>query len=108
MPYITIAKPLTALTHHDVTFAWTSGHHAAFNTLKSVLIALPILHNPDPSKCNMVYTDASDDASGAQLSQELDGQELPLHFSSTCLQTPNGNGALPKRKPMAFTMLYQS
>ena len=29
-----IAKPLTALTHHDAKFAWTSGHHAEFNTLK--------------------------------------------------------------------------
>ena len=35
-----IAKPLTALIHHDAKFAWTSGHHTAFNTLKSVLIHL--------------------------------------------------------------------
>ena len=33
-----IAKPLTTLTHHDARSAWTSGHHAAFNTLKSALI----------------------------------------------------------------------
>ena len=29
-----------------------------------------------------MYTDASDDASGAQLSQEHDGQELPVAFLS--------------------------
>ena len=29
-----ISKPLTALTCHDAKFAWTSGHHTAFNTLK--------------------------------------------------------------------------
>ena len=75
-----IAKPLTALTHHDAKFDWTSGHHAAFNTLKSALIEAPILHYPDPSKCYIVYTDASDDACGAQLSQEHNGQELPVAF----------------------------
>ena len=32
-----IAKLLTALTCHDAKFAWTSGHHTAFNTLKSTL-----------------------------------------------------------------------
>ena len=68
-----ITKPLTALTHHDAKFDWTSGHHAAFNTLKSTLIETPILHYPDPSKCYIVYTDASDNACGAQLSQEHNG-----------------------------------
>ena len=30
-----IAKPLTAPTHHDAKFVWTSIHLRAFNTLKS-------------------------------------------------------------------------
>ena len=64
-----IAKPFTALTHHDAKFDWTSGHHAAFNTLKSTLIKTPMLHYPDPSKCYIVYTDASDNSCGAHLSQ---------------------------------------
>ena len=71
------AKPLTALTCHDVKFAWTSGHHTAFNTNKSALIEEPI---PRSSKCYIVYTDASDDACGAQLLQEYDGQELSVAF----------------------------
>ena len=54
-----ISKPLTALKHHDAKFDWTPSHHAAFNTLKSTLIEAPILHYPDPSKCYIVYTDAS-------------------------------------------------
>ena len=77
-----IAKPLTALTHHDAKFAWTSSHLTAFNTLKSALLEAPILHYPDPSKHNLVYTDASDDTCGAQLSQEHDSQELPVAFFS--------------------------
>ena len=77
-----IAKPLTALTHHDLKFVWTSGHLTTFNTLKSALLEAPILHYPDPSKCYIVYTDASDDACSAQLSQEHGGQELPVALLS--------------------------
>ena len=75
-----IAKPLTALTQHDAKLTWTSSHLTAFNTLKSALLEVPILHYP--SKCYIVYTDASHDACGAQLSQEHDGQELPVAFLS--------------------------
>ena len=77
-----IAKPLTGLTCHDVKFAWVSGHHATFNTLKSGLIEAPFLHHPEPSKNYKVYTDSSDDACGAQLSQKHNGQELPVAFLS--------------------------
>ena len=77
-----IAKPLTALTHHDAKFAWTSSHLTAFNTLKGALFEAPILHCPYPSKCYIVYTDASDDAWRAHLSHEHDGQELPVEFLS--------------------------
>ena len=77
-----IAKPLTALTSHDAKFDWISHHHAAFNTLKSALIEKHILRYPDPSKCYIVCTDASDDACGAQLSQEHNDPELPVAFLS--------------------------
>ena len=53
-----------------------------FNILKSTLIEAPILYYPDPLKCYIVYTNASDDACGAQLSQEHNGQELPIAFLS--------------------------
>ena len=73
---------MTAQTHHDVKFTWTSNHPPAFNTLKSALLEAPILHYPDPTKCYIVYMDALDDACGAQLSQEHDGQQLPVAFLS--------------------------
>ena len=100
-----IAKPLTALSFHDAKFPWTSGYHMVFNILKSTLIEAPILYYPDPSKCYIVYTDASDNACGVQLSQEHNGHELPIAILSKHSQTPNGNGTLQNRKPMAFTML---
>ena len=48
--------------------------------LKKSIIEAPILHYPDPHKRYIVCTDASDDACGAQLSQEHDGTEFPIAF----------------------------
>ena len=83
--FVHIAELVTVLTYHDARFTWTSSHLTAFNTLKSELLKASILHFPDPSKCYLVYTDASDDACGALLSQEHDGQELPVAFLPTHL-----------------------
>ena len=77
-----IAKPLTLLTHQQAKFDWTPTHHNAFLTLKESVIQAPILHYANPKKHYIVYTDASDDACGAQLSQEHDGMEFPIAFLS--------------------------
>ena len=53
-----------------------------FLNLKEAIIQAPILHYPDPNKKYIVYTDASDNACGAQLSQEHDGMEFPVAFLS--------------------------
>ena len=77
-----IAKSLTLLAHQQAKFYWTPTHHNAFLTLKESVIQVPILHFPNPMKCYIVYTDASDDACGVQLSQEHDGTEFPIAFLS--------------------------
>ena len=77
-----IAKPLTLLTQQQVKFEWTPAHHKAFLKLKESIIQAPILHYPNPNKRYIVYTDASDDACGAQLSQEHNGSEFPIIFLS--------------------------
>ena len=84
-----IAKPLTLLTCQQVKFNWTPTHHETFMKLKASIIEVPILHYPDPNKRYIVYTNASDDTCGMQLSQEHDGTELiPIAFlSHTFLET---------------------
>ena len=77
-----IAKPLTMLTRQQVKFEWTSVHHTTFLHLKEAIVQAPILHYPDPDKKYIVYTDASDDACRAQLSQEHNGMEFPIVFLS--------------------------
>ena len=65
-----MAKQLTSLTCQKPKFEWTPIHHTTSLTLKESVIQAPILHYLDLTKQYIVYTDASDDACGAQLSQE--------------------------------------
>ena len=68
------------LTCQQVKFDWTTIHHATFLNLKEAIIQAPMLHYPDPNKKYIIHTNASDDACGAQLSQEHDGTEFPIAF----------------------------
>ena len=77
-----IAKPLTLLTRQQVKFEWTPEHYTPFLHLKEAIVQAPILHYPNPDKRYIVYTNASDDACGAQLSQEHNGTEFPIAFLS--------------------------
>ena len=64
----------------QVKFEWIPLHHTAFLYLKEAIIQASILHYPDPDKKCIVYTDVSNDARGAQLSQEHDGTEFSIAF----------------------------
>ena len=99
-----IAKPLTLLTRQQVKFDWTPTHHTAFLQLNEAIVQAPILHYPNPTKKYIVYTDTSDDACGAQLSQEHNGTEFPVAFCHTPLWKHNANGSPQNRKPLVYIM----
>ena len=98
-----IAKPLTLLTRQQVKFDWTLAHHTTFLCLKEAIVQAPILHYPNPNKKYTVYTDASNDACGTQLSQEYNGTELPVALSHILSWKPNGNGAPQNKRLLAYT-----
>ena len=77
-----IAKPVAVLTHMDIKFEWKETHRCTFMKLKDTIIQAPILRYLDTTKPYIVYTDASDDACGAQLSQMHEEAELPVAFLS--------------------------
>ena len=77
-----MAKSLILLTHHKAKFEWTPAYHTAFMTVKGAIIQAPILCYPDPARRYIVYTVASDDACGAQLSQEHGRAEFPIAILS--------------------------
>ena len=83
-----MAKPLTLPTHQKAKFEWTPVCHTAFLTLKESVTQAPVLCYPDPTKHNIVYTEASNEACGAQLLQEHDGMEFSMVFlSNTFIDT---------------------
>ena len=51
-----------------------------FSSHNEAIVQAPILCYPNPDKKYIVYTDASDDACRAQLSQDHDGTESPIAF----------------------------
>ena len=77
-----MAKPLTLLTGQKTKFEWTPAHHTAFLMLKELVTQAPILCYPHLTEWYRVYTGASDNACGAQHSQEHDGTEFPIAFLS--------------------------
>ena len=103
-----IAKPLTLLIRQQVKFEWTPEHQEAFMKLKDTKIQAPILCYPNPSKRYIVYTDASDDACGAQLTQEHNGMEFPITFLSHTFWRPRESGGPLNKRPMEFIMLSQN
>ena len=66
----------------DIKFEWKETHHDAFMKLKEAIIQAPILQYLDMTKPYIVYTDASDNACRAQLSQIHDGTKFLVAFLS--------------------------
>jgi hypothetical protein len=66
--FANIAKLLTTLTEEKQAFQWTPEVEAAFQTLKGVLCAAPILTYPHPGERFIVDTDASNFGTGGVLS----------------------------------------
>ena len=75
-----MAKPLTLLTFQKAKFECTPIHHTAFLMLKESVTQAPIVCYLDPTQWYIAHTDASNDACGAQLSQEHDGMEFTIAF----------------------------
>ena len=57
-------------------------HQEAFMKLKDCITQAPILRYPNPTKRYIVYTNASDDACRAQLTQEHNDMEFLITFLS--------------------------
>ena len=82
----------------DVKFEWKETHQYAFMKLKEAIIQAPILRYLDMTKLYIVYTDASDDACGAQLSQIHDGTEFPVAFLSHTFTDTQRRWSIPEQE----------
>ena len=103
-----IAKPLTLLTRQQVKFEWSPAHHETFLKLKDSIIQAPILWYPNPNKSYIVYTDVSDDACEAQLTQEHNGTEFSITFLSHTFSETQKKWSTTEQEAYEFTMLSPS
>ena len=82
------ARPMTKLTRKDTKFNWTEECQVGFDYLRTFLTESPILKYPDPRKRYVVFTDASDQAAAAALTQEYstygdEVKEMPIAYLSS-------------------------
>lgn len=89
--YSSIATPLTKLLKKNTPFNWDENCQEAFEKLKSALCSEPVLVYPDFTKPFNLTTDASTKALGAILSQEQDGKDLPVAYTSRTLNKSESN-----------------
>jgi len=73
-----IAKLLSDLTKQSVTFEWKQEQQEAFDKLRNILCAEPILQYPNFNEPFVITTDASGYAIRAILSQGKIGSDLPI------------------------------
>ena len=81
-------RPLTKVTTRNVKFEWPQGITTGFEYLKNCLTEDHILKYPDPSGRYVIFTDASDQAAAAILTQEYADEngkimEMPIAFLSS-------------------------
>lgn len=80
-----IASPLHALTKKDVNYEWSEECEHAFTTLREKLVTQPIVTYPNFDKPFALTCDASSNAVGAVLSQEVDGIDKVVYYYSASL-----------------------
>ena len=68
--FVSIARPLNALTRKDTTWHWTDEHRKAFKDLKARVSSEPILAHPELGKQFELQVDTSGFAIGAVLLQK--------------------------------------
>lgn len=95
------AKCLHTLTEKGRKYLWTDECQQAFETLKIKLTNAPILAHPDFSKPFILDTDASNNAIGAILSQNIDGFEKVIAFGSRTLSKSERKYCVTRKELLA-------
>lgn len=77
-----VATPLNDLISEKRKFKWTEECQRAFEALKAILSAAPVLRAPDFTKPFVIAVDASDCGIGSVLYQEIEKVLKPVAFMS--------------------------
>ena len=99
--YSRIAEPLYKLLRKGSQFLWNSNCQAAFTTLQQALITPPILVYLDFRQPFLLYTDASDFAMGAVLSQVQEDTERVICYWSHQFTKPERGYTTTEKEALA-------
>ena len=83
-----IARPLHELTRKGRRFSWEGRQQQAFDKLKQCLVTAPVFSPPRSEGAYILDTDASNEALGAVLHQEQDGDVKVIAYASRALSGP--------------------
>jgi hypothetical protein len=99
-----IAYPLTQLTKKHSAFIWGTQQEEAFQCLKKALVEAPILKVPNFEEIFALYTDASNFAVGAVLTQSEDGTDIPVAYLSHQLNKTQQKWSVIEKE--AYSIIY--
>ena len=95
--------PLNRLLQKDVKYQWSKDCQIAFENLKELMTATPVLIHANLQKPFILTTDASQDSIGYILSQEgSDGKEHPVSFSGRSLRRAEKNYSVTEKECLAL------
>ena len=97
-----IAAPLFQLTHKGKHWCWNQECEEAFVTLKSKLTTAPVLIFPSFDQEFILDTDASGNGLGAVLSQQINGSEQVVGYSSRTLTKAERRYCATRREMLAL------
>ncbi|KAF4476972.1 Transposon Tf2-6 polyprotein [Colletotrichum fructicola Nara gc5] len=101
--YSNIAGPLIALTKKGAPFCWGKEQEAAFQELKRIFAAKPVLHQLDPELTTYVEADCSGFALGGVLSQEDEhGRRHAVAYHSQRLNAAQFNYPIHDKEMLAI------
>lgn len=103
-----IAKTLYKLTEESTPFSWTYECQRAFQQLKQVLVAPPILSFPTTEGRFILDTDASNHGIGAVLSQQQGEEEKVIAYFSCVFSKVERNYCVTRQELLAVVDAVKS
>lgn len=102
--FLGLARPLNALTAKKKSLIWSDECQKSFETIKKSLLTAPVLAYPDFSQnCRFKVTvDSSNFATGAVLSQDIDGIDRPITFMSRTFKKGEINKPIIEKELIAI------
>ena len=99
-----VSEPLRILLKNDTEWHWLAKQEQAFQEIKCLLTAAPVLKLFDVHKKVVIETDASKDGLGARLHQE----GHPVAYASRSLTASEQNYSQIEKELMAIVLLVKS